>query len=77
MANNLICCPNCWGKGEKQTLAKFVGSGTISIRRGGHPTRGVNGLFWDETIIVGQDFSLVCGNCQTAVYFHQGTVVYD
>lgn len=58
----LIKCPNCEVGGIKQNLAAINDDGSISVRR----RRSLRN--WDQTIIVGNNFSLICGNCGEAAF---------
>ena len=64
----LIRCPRCeYADGQIQTLAEILPNGIISIRRSRKTFKGEQ----ETTLILGNNFELLCGRCQTLVFHRQ------
>lgn len=59
----IVKCPTCEWKGITNSLAEYLPEeGILSIRRSNQLIPG------QTTIIVGQDYSIICGNCKEIVF---------
>jgi len=68
----IIKCPDCEYKdGVVQSIAEVLDDGVIAIRRS---TRFFTGVH-EQTLIVGQDFSLACGRCGALVFRKMPVIV--
>ena len=63
----LLRCPSCESFGRLQTLAEVLPSGIISVRRSKQYMNGQN----ETTLIVGENFEILCGFCNTPVFRRQ------
>ena len=64
----IIRCPRCeYEDGQIQSLAELLPSGIISIRRSRKTYTGEH----ETTLILGNNFELLCGRCQTPVFRKQ------
>ena len=64
----IIRCPRCeFEDGVIQSLAEILPSGIISIRR----SRRTYTNDHETTLLIGQNFEILCGRCQTAVFHKQ------
>lgn len=61
---SLLRCGNCESYGNLQTLAEVLPSGIISVRRSKQYMNGQN----ETTLIIGDNFEILCGFCQTPVF---------
>ena len=65
---NLIRCPRCeYEDGQIQTLAEFLPNGIILITRSRRTYTGAQ----ETTLVVGNNFELLCGRCHTSVFRKQ------
>ena len=64
---SLLRCGNCEANGILQTLAEVLPSGIISVRRSKQYMQGQH----ETTLIVGDNFEIRCGFCQTPVFRKQ------
>ena len=61
----LIRCPKCeYEDGQIQTLAEILPNGLILIRR----ARKIYTREQETTLLLGNNFELLCGRCQTIVF---------
>lgn len=63
---NIIRCINCESQGTIQNLAELLPSGLLAIQRHYRQEYGK-----DYTVVGGNDFQLICGNCGDVGYLKQ------
>lgn len=71
MNRQIIRCPVCEEKGEKQNLAELLPTGQISIQRIRKGARGGIKRFANHTVVDGCDIILICGNCGEQVFLRR------
>ena len=65
MSKLIIKCPRCeFEDGVIQSLAEILPSGIISIRR----SRRTYTNDHETTLVIGANFQILCGRCQTPVF---------
>ena len=64
MIKTLIRCPQCESLGQIRTLGLMLPDGAVSIQR----QFAKGGDERDFTVVLGNNFSLVCGACGATVY---------
>ena len=62
----LIRCPVCESRSKLKSLAEYLPDGTLAVLRWkGNP---VYNTFDETTIIAGDDFVILCGNCKQIAF---------
>lgn len=64
----IIRCPHCEESGEKENLAELLDSGAVSVQRIRKGISDPNKKFKSHTLILGANFSIVCGGCGKPAY---------
>lgn len=62
----LIYCPKCRLDGRDKVIAELLGAGTVAIAR-----QRSKWSYEEATIVVGNNFTLICGYCRTPVYIQK------
>lgn len=58
----IIKCPRCLLDNREKILGELLGAGTVAIAR-----QRNKWSYEDATIVIGNDFSLLCGYCRTII----------
>lgn len=62
----LIRCPKCLLDNREKVLGELLGAGTVAIAR-----QRSKWSYEEATIVIGNDFSLLCGYCRSVVYIRK------
>lgn len=70
--SQLIKCPRCLLDNREKVLGEVLGVGTVAIAR-----QRSKWSYEDATIVIGNEFTLICGYCRTPVYIQRKEMNYE